>query len=73
MGGQNQYARTDGAGLRALQVDTSGQKIRLHFWEFGHILICPVIETCLIPAEQKQLAKKAGLLKKKIDKNFLRY
>ncbi len=65
MGGQNQSARTDGAGLRALKVDTSGQKARLRFWEFDHFLICPVVGTCLTAAEQKQLTKKAGLLKKK--------
>lgn len=65
MDAQNQSVRTDEDGLRALKTDTSGQKVRLRFWEFDHFLTCPVVGTCLTAAEQKQLTKKAGLLKKK--------
>lgn len=65
MDAQNQSVRTDEDCLRALKTDTSGQKVRLRFWEFDHFLTCPVVGTCLTAAEQKQLTKKAGLLKKR--------
>ncbi len=65
MGTQNSSARVNGASLYDHKADPGGQTNRLRFWEFDHFLVCPVIGTCLTDAEQRQLIKKAGLLKKK--------
>lgn len=65
MGTQNQSAITGGAGRHDLKVDAGTQSDRLRFWEYDHFLTCPVIGTCLSAAEQRQLLKKTGLLKKK--------
>ncbi len=65
MGTQNSSARVNGASLHDHKAAPGGQTNRLRFWEFDHFLVCPVIGTCLTDAEQRQLIKKAGLLKKK--------
>jgi len=40
--------------------DESMKKERRHIWEVHDYLRCPIIGTCLAPAEQKQILKKGG-------------
>lgn len=52
-----------GTVRRVAMESRAGKQLR--YWEVGHFFKCPLAGMCLSPAEQKQVAKKAGMSDKR--------